>query len=208
MVMKSSLRGLYAITPDWGDTSRLMAVTEAILRGGCRVIQYRHKTATSHLRLEQAAVLRRLTEAHGALLIVNDDVDLALTVAADGVHVGQDDGDVSRARDRLGPDRVLGVSCYQDCDRAVHAVALGADYVAFGSFFASHTKPQARRAELELLDARICPLSVPRVAIGGINLDNARSLIQAGADMLAVISGVYDSASPEQASRQFQSYFQ
>ena len=201
------LEGLYAITPDWSNTARLIEATEAILRGGCRVVQYRHKDTTSCHRLEQAGALRQLTARFDALLIINDDVDLALSIAADGVHIGVDDGDVAEVRQRLSPNRLLGVSCYQSCTRAREAVAMGADYVAFGSFFPSPTKPLAKRAGLELLDPKSCPLPVPRVAIGGIVLENGAQLVNAGADMLAVISGVYDTATPEGVSQQFQSYF-
>ncbi len=201
-------RGLYAITPDWVDTPRLIAATEAILRGGCRVVQYRNKTTSPCHRDEQAVALRGLTRRHGALLIINDDVELALTVEADGAHLGADDGDLVAARRRLGPNRLLGASCYQDAALAHAAVAAGADYVAFGSVFASPTKPLARRAGLDLFDKTRTGLTVPVVAIGGITPDNCAPLVAAGADLLAVISAVYDTASPEAAARQFQSHYQ
>ncbi len=201
-------RGLYAITPDWVDTPRLIATTEAILRGGCRIVQYRNKTTSPCHRDEQAVALRGLTHRHDALLIINDDVELALAVEADGAHLGADDGDLFAARRRLGPDRLLGASCYQDAALAHAAVSAGADYVAFGSVFASPTKPLARRAGLELFDKTRTGLTVPVVAIGGITPDNCAPLVAAGADLLAVISAVYDTASPEAAARQFQSHYQ
>jgi thiamine-phosphate pyrophosphorylase len=204
----SRLEGLYAITPDWGDTARLVAVTEAILRGGCRLLQHRNKTTTPCHREEQAIALRGLTRRHGARLIINDDVELALAVEADGVHLGGDDGDLADARRRLGPDRLLGASCYQDLNLAAAAVAAGADYVAFGSFFASPTKPLARRADPTLIGAAKRLFGRPMCAIGGIDLGNAGGLVAAGADLLAVISAVYNSADPERASRDFMQLFE
>ncbi len=201
-------RGLYAITPDWAETPRLIAATEAILRGGGRIVQYRNKTASSCHRDEQAIALRGLTRRFDALLIINDDIELALAVEADGVHLGADDGDLAKARWRLGPNRLLGASCYQDTALAHAAVAAGADYVAFGSVFASPTKPLARRAGLGLFDKTRTGLAVPVVAIGGITPDNCAPLVEAGTDLLAVISAVYDTASPEAAARQFQSHYQ
>ncbi|MCU0840281.1 MAG: thiamine phosphate synthase [Thiobacillaceae bacterium] len=197
------LAGLYAVTPDWPDTARLLAVTEAILAGGCRLLQYRHKTATDGLRLEQALALRALTRRHGTRLIVNDDVELALRVAAEGAHLGGEDGDLAAARQRLGPERLLGASCYQSLATARQARAAGADYVAFGSFFPSPTKPRAGRAELALLAEARRTIDAPLAAIGGINLDNAAPLVSAGADLLAVISALYDAPDPRAAAEGF-----
>lgn len=202
------LEGLYAITPDWADTAHLVTVTEAILKGGCKVLQYRNKTASPCHRNEQAAALRGLTRRHGAVLIINDDLDLALAVEADGVHLGAEDGDLAAARARLGPDRWLGASCYQHLDLARAARAAGADYVAFGSFFASPTKPLAGRADAALLSAAGAELDCPVCAIGGISLANAPGLVAAGAHLLAVISAVYNSADPERASRDFMQLFE
>ncbi|MBI5329107.1 MAG: thiamine phosphate synthase [Betaproteobacteria bacterium] len=197
---RAELRGLYAITPDWPDTHRLLAVTEAILDAGCRLLQYRHKRTSDCHRQEQALALRRLTRQHGALLLINDDVELARYSEADGVHLGAEDGSIEAARQRLGAEKILGVSCYQDSDLARKAAASGADYVAFGSFFPSLTKPQAHRAGLELLSADI---GLPRCAIGGITLENAPPLVAAGADMLAIITALYDAPDPARAARQF-----
>jgi len=184
------LRGLYAITPDLADTARLLARVEAALEGGAAAIQYRNKTADAATRHAQAAALARATRARGALLVVNDDAALAALVDADGVHLGEDDRSVAAARALLGPERIVGVSCYDDFARAEAAVAAGADYVAFGSFFPSGVKPQARRASLALL-GRAAGLGVPVVAIGGIDADNAGTLVAAGADAVAVISAVF-----------------
>lgn len=201
------LSGLYAVTPDWGDTARLIRVTEAVLRGGCRLLQYRNKTASACHREEQAVALRGLTRRYGAHLIVNDDVELALACEADGAHLGGDDGDLAAARARLGTQCLLGASCYQSLENAVAAAAAGVDYIAFGSFFPSPTKPAAAHADPALLPAAR-RLGLPVAAIGGLTLDNAGGLIRAGADMLAVISAVYNADDPEQASRAFKHLFE
>ncbi len=204
----AKLEGLYAITPDWPDTPRLIAATEAILRGGCRIVQYRNKTATPCHRDEQAVALRGLSRRFDALLIVNDDVDLALACEADGVHLGGEDGDLIAARQWLGPDRLLGASCYQSLELARTAAQAGADYIAFGSFFPSPTKPDARRAGLELIEQARAATGLPVCAIGGITLDNAAPLVAAGASLLAVISAVYNSPDPERAACAFSQFFE
>jgi thiamine-phosphate pyrophosphorylase len=178
------LRGLYAITPP--DLSR---VEEALASGALCALQYRAKDAPAASRRRSAQRLLERCRAHGVPFIVNDDVELALAVQADGVHLGRDDGDVAAARARL-PGRLLGVSCYDRLELAERAVAAGADYVAFGSVFASPTKPGAVRAPLALF-ARARVLGVPLVAIGGITLQNAPQVIAAGADCLAVISDLF-----------------
>ena len=204
----ASLQGLYAITPDWADSRRLLTATEAILSGGCRLLQYRNKAASDCHRQEQAVALRGLTRRYGALLIINDEVDLALFAEADVVHLGEDDGELAAARARLGEAKILGASCYQSLELATRAARAGADYLAFGSFFASPTKPLARRADPALLSATHDETGLPLCAIGGITLDNAAPLLQAGADMLAVISALYDAADPGRAARQFIKLFE
>lgn len=194
------IAGLYAVTPDIADTALLVHKVAAALRGGAAVVQYRNKTADATLRLEQARALARLPAMRDALLIVNDDATVAATVGADGVHLGEDDGDVGAARAIVGPDRLIGVSCYDDLTRAQAAVAAGADYVAFGSFFASTTKPAARRADRALL-VEAKALRVPVVAIGGITAANARALFDAGADAVAVIADVFAHDSDERITR-------
>lgn len=212
--MKSSrpaFRGLYAITPDWSDSRRLLETAEAILAAGCRWLQYRNKAASDCHRQEQAVALRGLTRKHGARLIVNDDLDLALFCEADGVHLGEDDGELAKARLRLdaaGPGRILGASCYQRLDLAEAAAKAGADYIAFGSFFASPTKPLARRADPGLLAAGKAMTGLPACAIGGITPDNAGELVRAGADLLAVISALYEADDPGRATRQFMTLFE
>jgi thiamine-phosphate pyrophosphorylase len=185
------LRGLYAITPDIVDIALLVAKVEAAIAGGAQVIQYRNKTATESLRRKQAAVLSRVCNGGGALFVVNDDTALAREVGAAGVHLGEDDGDVARARATGGEAMLIGVSCYNDFARAKRLVAEGADYVAFGSFHVSPSKPGARRAEPALL-RRATKLGVPVVAIGGITAANGRALVESGADALAVIADVFD----------------
>jgi len=184
------LRGLYALTPDLDDTALLIAKVAAALEGGARAIQFRNKNAAASLRQTQALALARMHAARGALYIVNDDPALAASVDADGVHLGEDDVSIMSARELLGPDRIIGVSCYNDFERARAVVEAGADYVAFGSFFPSSTKPAARHADLGLLQ-RARSLGVPVVAIGGIDALNARTLIDAGADAVAVINAVF-----------------
>ena len=196
------LAGLYAVTPDLADTALLVARVEAALEGGAGAIQYRNKTADAALKRAQAAALVRVRAMRGALFIVNDDVALAAAVGADGVHLGEDDGGIAAARAILGPDRIIGVSCYDDFARAEAAAAAGADYVAFGSFYASSVKPGARRADFALL-GRAASLGVPVVAIGGITAANARELKQAGADAVAVISAVFGAPDVEAAARAF-----
>jgi len=193
-------RGLYAISD--GPRPDLLVAVEAVLRGGAALLQYRDKTADSARRAFEARALRELCARHEVPFIVNDDVDLALAVGADGVHLGEDDGDIAAARARLGAEAIIGVSCYDSLARARQLAAAGADYLAFGAFFASPTKPNARRATPDLLRAAK-PLDLPLVAIGGITPDNAPALVEAGADFLAVISGVFAPADPEAAARRY-----
>ena len=185
------VRGLYAITPDVADTVRLCGAVEQALDGGASILQYRNKTASRELRSLQAHALAALCARHDVEFIVNDDLDLALRIEGAGLHVGaEDDDDLGAIRRALGPDRLVGVSCYASVDRARAAVAAGADYVAFGSVFASPTKPAAARAPLDLfVTAR--ELGVPLVGIGGITLENLAQLIAAGADAAAVISELF-----------------
>lgn len=191
---RSRMSGVYAVTPDIDDTPDLVARVDAAIRGGATAIQYRNKAADAALREAQAGALARACRGR-ALLIVNDDVALAARVAADGVHLGEDDGAIGDARRRLPGGAIVGVSCYGDLARARDAAAQGADYVAFGSFFASRVKPGARRADVALL-AGAKALGVPVVAIGGITSANAGALVAAGADAVAVISDVFAHATP------------
>jgi thiamine-phosphate pyrophosphorylase len=202
--------GLYALTPDDNLLPRLSALVESALKGGVKWVQYRNKMAPVALRRAQAAELLRLCRAYGAKLIVNDDVWLAIEIGADGVHLGRDDipgGGLATARDALGPKRILGVSCYDDLARAEVAVDAGADYIAIGSVFASVSKPQATRASLDTLVEAKRRFTVPVVAIGGITVKNASQVIAAGADMLAVLSDLFDAMDIRKQAEKFHQLF-
>lgn len=195
-------RGLYLITPDEADTHRLLARVEPLLVEGVTWLQYRHKEASPALRREQAEALQALCARTGVPLIVNDDARLAEAVGAAGVHLGEDDGDIAAARALLGEAAIVGASCYDELERARRAVAAGASYVAFGAFFPTRSKTTTRRATPVLLsDAAV--LGVPRVAIGGITPDNTPALVAAGADLVAVIGGVFEAADPVGAVRAY-----
>ena len=201
------VKGLYAVTPDLGDTAELLQRVESVLAAGARLLQYRNKSADADKRREQAESLARLCRSYGAAFIVNDDVALAAAVDADGVHVGGDDAPLATARAQLGHGKIVGVSCYDQLNSAREAAENGADYIAFGSFFASSVKPLAVRPPLTLLsEARA--FGVPIVAIGGITLDNARQLISAGADAVAVISAVFSTPDPATSTREFCQLFE
>jgi thiamine-phosphate pyrophosphorylase len=196
------LRGLYAITPEMTDTGELCARVSQCLAGGAALVQYRAKNAGGPLALEQARRLAALCRAGGAIFIVNDSIDLARACDADGVHLGRDDAGVAEARRAL-PGRIVGASCYDDPAMAEAAARAGADYVAIGSVFASPTKPGARRAPLARIAEAARVSGLPVAAIGGIDLGNARQAREAGADMLAVISAVFDAPDVEAAARDF-----
>ena len=211
--MNKRVRGLYAITPDINDTSWLVSQCALALRGGARILQYRHKTATAGLAREQASALRALTHSHGARLIINDDMALAMDVAADGVHLGRDDtaaGSIDNLRRKAKSaiaDFIVGVSCYDQLSRADDAVAAGADYIAFGSFFPSSTKPHAAKADIALLREARQRFSLPIVVIGGITLANGAPLIAAGADAIATITALFDAADVAAQAKLFSSLF-
>ncbi len=182
-------RGVYMITDCAGRlAAEVLANVEAGLQGGVAVVQYRDKQP-----LDALGLARRLTvlcHRYQAPLLVNDDVELAAAAGADGVHLGRDDGDVAAARRRLGPGAIIGVSCYNDVSRAAEMLAHGADYAAFGRFFASNSKPMAAPAQLETLMSAKGLLKAPIVAIGGVTPENGGLLLAAGADVLAVIGGL------------------
>ena len=200
-------RGLYAVTPDEPDTRRLIAKVRLALAGGAAAVQYRNKPAGPPLRRLQAAALTEICREAGVPLIVNDDLPLALEVGAAGVHLGREDGELADARNRLGPGKLLGASCYDRIDLAVAAAGGGADYVAFGAMFASPTKPAARRAPLALLEEARRRTGLPVVAIGGITLDNAGAVVAAGADGLAVITALFAADDIAARARAFQELF-
>lgn len=206
MISRWPLRGVYAITPDEADTGRLLARVETVLDAGVAWLQYRNKAADASLHETQALALQPLCARFGVPLIINDDWRLAARIGADGAHLGQDDGALRAARAVLGAEAIVGASCYDRLELARDAVAAGASYVAFGAFFPSPTKPLARRADVALLHDSAA-LGVPRVAIGGITPDNARVLVEAGCDFVAVISGVFDAEDPTVAVRAYRACF-
>jgi thiamine-phosphate pyrophosphorylase len=205
---RSLVSGLYAIA----DTSlipddHLAEAVEQAIRGGARLVQYRDKSGDANRRHHQATELATLCRRYRVPFLVNDDVGLAAAAGADGVHLGREDETVAHAREQLGDTALIGISCYNDIARAREAQAAGADYVAFGSFFPSTTKPQAVRADTSLLREARRTLSVPVVAIGGITPENGAELIAAGADALAVITGVFASHDIAEAAGRYARLF-
>lgn len=208
MPLPKTIRGLYAITDTALCASRgITNDVAAAIRGGAAMIQYRDKSDDSDRRLKEARTLLRLCRKHKVPLIINDDIELARAVGADGVHLGAEDAGLRSARLRLGPDAIIGISCYNSMELARKAARAGADYIALGAFFETSTKTTAMRAPLALLEEARHNLRLPIVAIGGISTDNGAELIKAGADMLAVVSGVFGSDDPEQAARSYASLF-
>ena len=198
------LQGLYAIA----DVQHIRAAdflerVQAVLVAGTPLVQYRDKVNEREVRERIAQQLWQLTQRHRSLLIINDDVELARAVDADGVHLGKEDCGIAEARACLGPDKIIGASCYNRYDNVVEAVANGANYVAFGSFFASPTKPAAPRADLDLIVRAKQEMGVPVCAIGGITQENVMPLLQSGVDMIAVISSLFDSPSPARSAQEY-----
>jgi thiamine-phosphate pyrophosphorylase len=204
----SAIKGLYAITPDEQDTDILLAKVEAALQGGIGILQYRNKLADHKLKTQQARALLPLCRQYQVPFIINDSIKLCLTLDADGVHFGADDGNLAEARVRLGNDKILGASCYNRFDLALSAQQLGADYVAFGACFASSTKTNAPVAGLHLFTQAKAELHVPAVAIGGITLENAPLAIAAGASSVAVINAIFNADDVKLTSQQFTKLFQ
>lgn len=203
-----SIRGLYVITdPELIPPQRLRNDVLDVISGGARIVQYRNKTADYATRLQQAREIRQICRDHNVTFIVNDDAELAVAVDADGVHIGEQDLTVPHVRRIVGPTRLMGVSCYNDLNRARRSWDQGADYVAFGSFYSSATKPDARHASLALLQSARQILPIPIVAIGGITLENGASLLKAGADALAVIHAVFRAADRRKAAEQLVNLF-
>jgi thiamine-phosphate pyrophosphorylase len=197
------MRGLYLVTPDWDDTERLLDATRQALEAGAALVQYRHKTAPDALRLEQAAALLALCRRHGRPLVINDHLDLCLQLDADGVHVGGTDAKVGEVRALLGPDKIVGASCYGQFERAIAAQEAGASYVAFGGFYPSKVKVYEVSTPLHIVAQAKAQLQVPVVVIGGMTAANARPLVGLGADMVAAISSVYGAPDPHAAARAF-----
>lgn len=209
-VTRSRISGLYAITPDVANTAKLIAMTQQALAGGARLVQYRNKLADDALRLAQASALLQLCRTCNVPLIVNDQVDVAVAIGADGVHLGREDvaiTGVAAVRRRLGAGKIIGVSCYNQLGAAIEAEQQGADYVAFGTFFISATKPGAVVAATDLLRQARQKLSIPIVAIGGITPDNAAALTAQGADAVAVINALFGAPDIRAVAEKFSRLF-
>ncbi len=197
--------GLYAITQtDNKSPDAIINEVAAAIKGGAVIVQYRDKKPVDAPGL--ARELIKICHQHNIPLLINDDIELAALVGADGVHIGRDDGAVVQARKRLGRKAIIGVSCYDFVEQAIAAQAQGATYAAFGRFFPSNSKPLAAPAQIETLRQAKRALTIPIVAIGGILPDNGGQLLTAGADLLAVIGGVFDDQ-PEQSARAYQALF-
>ena len=195
------MKGLYAITES--DSNNLLKNVTLALQGGVRILQYRNKNADTAQQVIEASALASLCKEYNVCFIINDNIQLAKQVKADGVHLGRDDGSIDEARAVLGDDAIIGVTCYQDIERALEAEKLGANYVAFGRFFASPTKPNAPQADIELLQQARQQLSLPICCIGGITVQNADRLIENGADMIAVISSLFATEDIVQTTHRF-----
>lgn len=204
--MKLPGKGLYAITQTEGKTpAQIISAVSAALQGGARIIQYRDKNPVEAIAVGRQ--LRRLCHQHEVPLIINDDIELAIEVSADGVHLGRDDVDIADARKVLGSSAIIGISCYNDVNKAIRMEASGANYVAFGRFFPSTSKPLASPAQIETLHQARKSIRIPIVAIGGISPENGTHLLAAGADLLAVIGAVFGSDDPAHAAAKFNALF-
>ncbi|MCV6636227.1 thiamine phosphate synthase [Candidatus Albibeggiatoa sp. nov. NOAA] len=207
--MTLPIQGLYVITDSQLiNENNFIQIVEAALLGGAKVVQYREKSDDQQKKLTQATALKALCHQYTVPLIINDDVDLAQQVQADGVHLGKQDADLSKARAQLSAQAIIGISCYNQLNLAKQAIDNGADYVAFGRFFPSKTKPNAVPASVDLLRQARQQLTCPIVAIGGITPENGRQLLQSGADSLAVINGVFAESSPQAVQTAAHRYFQ
>ena len=203
-----TLHGLYAVTDAHLQAPGQLAVNVSLaIDGGAALVQYRDKSDNHRLRLQQAKALAGICRTRGVPLIINDDVKLAGDCGAQGVHLGRDDADARAARSLLGAEAIIGVSCYNNLSLAHRAAESGADYIAFGRFFPSQTKPEAVQASPDLIRQAKQELSLPVAAIGGITPDNAGQLIDAGADMLAVVNGIFAAADIQRAAADYSVFF-
>ncbi|NMM26996.1 MAG: thiamine phosphate synthase [Glaciimonas sp.] len=201
------MNGLYIVTPDWDDTERLLLVSEQALQGGAALLQYRHKTAGPELRRAQAAALQALCRRYARPFIINDYVELCLELDADGIHVGGTDAAVVAVRAALGPDKIVGASCYGSLELAHAAHLAGASYVAYGGFYASKVKKYPVTTSIDILAQSKAEIPLPCVAIGGMTRENSLPLVAAGADMVAAISSIYLANDPVAAAREFADLF-
>lgn len=201
------MKGLYLVTPDWDDTKKLLDVTEAGLRGGATLVQYRHKTASAQQRKEQAAQLQALCRRYARPFIINDFVELCIELDADGIHVGGTDASVAQVRAAVGPSKIVGASCYGSMQLARDAYQAGASYVAFGGFYPSRVKKYEVTTQPEIVAQARKEIPVPNVVIGGMTQENSAPLVKQGAHMVAAISSVYMVDDPEAAARGFAALF-
>ncbi|OOV94051.1 thiamine phosphate synthase [Pseudomonas sp. MF4836] len=199
------LRGLYAITDSQLLAGKFPQYVEAALDGGVTLLQYRDKSNDEARRLREAETLQRLCERYTTQLIINDDAELAARIGV-GVHLGQTDGPLTPARALLGRKAIIGSTCHSQLALAEQAAKEGASYVAFGRFFNSSTKPGAPSADLELLDQARASLHLPICVIGGITLDNAAPLVAHGADLLAVVHGLFGASSTQEVTRRARAF--
>jgi len=201
------INGLYAITPDMADLNTLIHKTQLAIEGGAFMVQYRSKIQDRAVKIQQCAAILRLCREYDVPCIVNDDVEMCRVLKADGVHLGENDDNIAEVRRILGEDAIIGSSCYDQLDRAKQAQKEGASYVAFGAVFPTPTKPNAPRATLELLREAKSEIEIPIVAIGGITVNNAHDVIEAGADAIAVITSLYESNSIKETAETFLKMF-
>jgi len=201
------IKGLYAITPDMTDLNTLIQKTQSAIEGGAFMVQYRSKIQDRAVKMQQCAAILRLCREYDVPCIVNDDVEMCRVLKADGVHLGENDDNIAEVRRILGEDAIIGSSCYDQLDRAKQAQKEGASYVAFGAMFPTPTKPNAPRATLELLREAKSEIEIPIVAIGGITVNNAHDVIEAGVDAIAVITSLYESNSIKETAETFLKMF-
>ncbi|MEI6869304.1 MAG: thiamine phosphate synthase [Methylophilaceae bacterium] len=201
------IKGLYAITPDMTDLNTLIQKTQSAIEGGAFMVQYRSKIHDRAVKMQQCAAILRLCREYDVPCIVNDDVEMCRILKADGVHLGENDDNIAEVRRILGEDAIIGSSCYDQLDRAKQAQKEGASYVAFGAMFPTPTKPNAPRATLELLREAKSEIEIPIVAIGGITVNNAHDVIEAGVDAIAVITSLYESNSIKETAETFLKMF-
>ena len=206
---KEKLKGLYAITDDHLiPEEHFSQAVESALQGGAKIIQYRDKSSNQQKRLQQASTLNALCKQYQALCIINDDIELTKAVNADGVHLGKDDALITLARQQLGENAIIGISCYNDLNLAIAAEKNSADYVAFGAMFSSSTKPEAINADMALIPEAKQTLSIPVCAIGGITDSNIQQLIQQGVDMTAVINSLFSAGNIKDAANRLSKNFE
>lgn len=205
----AKIQGLYAITdPTLCPNDSLLEKVSDAIHGGAKIIQYRDKTQPFSVQKTTALKLAKLCKQHKVLFIINDSIELAHHCKADGIHLGKNDSAIEKAREALGTNAIIGISCYNSLDRAQQMQDSGADYVAFGRFFASQTKPDAPQAEMSTLQKAKQQLNIPVVVIGGITEKNAAELIAAGADSIAVIQGIFAQNNTQHAAQSLSDLFQ